>query len=263
MEELWQKLQPEVVLYSGRIAGAVLILLLGWLVLHFLVGPLRKLLGRSRLDPSVASFLANSARTIILVAVILALLQQLGVQTTSLLTLLGAASLAIGLALQNLLSNFFSGLSLLSFRMVRVGDLIEVGEVRGRVADMLPFFVVVDTLDNQRITVPNTLLTSSPVRNNTYLPARRVNWTLPVPAAADLAALKEALRARLLADARVLKEPAPLLYVQEWGLDKHVLAVAAWVPTPDYLPVQQQLLEELGRAAGAFRATPAGTPPGG
>jgi hypothetical protein len=57
--------------------------------------------------------------------------------------------------------------------------------------------------------------------------------------------------------------PAPLLYVQEWGLDKHVLAVAAWVPTPDYLPVQQQLLEELGRAAGAFRATPTGNPPGG
>jgi small conductance mechanosensitive channel len=251
MEELWQKFQPQVVLYSGHVAGAALILVLGWLVLRFLVGPLRELLGRSRLDPSVASFLANSARTIILVVVTLALLQQLGVQTTSLLTLLGAAGLAIGLALQNLLSNFFSGLSLLSFRMVRVGDLIEVGEVRGRVADMLPFFVVVDTLDNQRITVPNTLLTSGPVRNNTLLPARRVAWTLPVPAAADLAALKEALRARLLADPRVLKEPAPLLYVQEWGLDKHVLAVAAWVATPDYLAVQQQLLEELGRAAGA------------
>jgi small conductance mechanosensitive channel len=253
MDELWQKAQQTAVLYSGRVAGAVIILLLGWLVLRYLVGPLRRLLGRSRLDPSVASFLANSARTILLVAVTLALLQQLGVETTSLLTLLGAASLAIGLALQNLLSNFFSGLSLLSFRMVRVGDLIEVGEVRGRVADMLPFYVVVDTLDNQRITVPNTLLTSGPVRNNTFLPARRVNWALPVPAAADLAALKEALWARLLADPRVLKEPAPLLYVQEWGLDKHVLAVAAWAATPDYLPVQQQLLEELGQAADAFR----------
>ena len=253
MEELWQKIQPQVLQYSGRIAGAVLILVLGWLVLRFLVGPLRKLLGRSRLDPSVASFLANSARTIVLVAVILALLQQLGVETTSLLTLLGAASLAVALSLQSSLANFASGLMVLSFRMVRVGDLIEVGEVRGRVADLLPFYVVIDTLDNQRITVPNTLLTSGAVRNNTVLPARRVSWTLPVPAAADLAALKEALRARLLADPRVLKEPAPLLYVQEWGLDKHVLAVAAWVATPDYLPVQQQLLEELGTAAGAFR----------
>jgi small conductance mechanosensitive channel len=251
MEELWQKLQPQAVHYAGRIVGAVLILLLGWLVLRFLVGPLRKLLGRSRLDPSVASFLANSARTIILVVVILALLQQLGVETTSLLTLLGAAGLAVALSLQNSLANFASGLLVLSFRMVRVGDLIEVGEVRGRVADMLPFFAVVDTLDNQRITVPNTLLTSGPVRNNTLLPARRVGWTLPVPAAVDLAGLKEALRARLLADPRVLKEPAPLLYVQEWGLDKHVLAVAAWVATPDYLAVQQQLLEELGRAAAA------------
>jgi len=120
MDELWQKLQPQAVHYAGHIVGAALILILGWLVLRFLVGPLRRLLGRSRLDPSVASFLANSARTIILVVVILALLQQLGVQTTSLLTLLGAAGLAIGLALQNLLSNFCSGLSLLSFRTRRV-----------------------------------------------------------------------------------------------------------------------------------------------
>jgi small conductance mechanosensitive channel len=252
MEELWQKLQPQAVHYAGRILGAVLILILGWLVLRFLVGPLRKLLGRSRLDPSVASFLANSARTILLVVVILALLQELGVETTSLLTLLGAAGLAVALSLQNSLANFASGLLVLSFRMVRVGDLIEVGDVRGRVADLLPFYVVVDTLDNQRITVPNTLLTSGAVRNNTILPARRVGWALPVPAAADLAGLKEALRARLLADPRVLKEPAPLLYVQEWGLDKHVLAVAAWAATADYLAVQQQLLEELGRAASAF-----------
>jgi small conductance mechanosensitive channel len=251
MDELWQKLQPQAVLYSGRIAGVAIILVLGWLVLRYLVGPLRKLLGRSRLDPSVVSFLTNSVRTVLLVVLALALLQQLGIATASLLTLLGTAGLAVGLALRSLLSNFFSGLWLLSVRTVRVGDLIEVGDVRGRVADMLPFHVVVDTLDNQRITVPNTLLTNGPVRNNTILPARRVNWALPVAAAADLAERKEALRARLLADPRVLKEPAPLLYVQEWGLDKHVLAVAAWVATPDYLPVQQQLLEELGRAAGA------------
>lgn len=251
MDELWQKLQPQAVLYSGRIAGVAIILVLGWLVLRYLVGPLRKLLGRSRLDPSVVSFLTNSVRTVLLVVLALALLQQLGIATASLLTLLGTAGLAVGLALQSLLSNFFSGLWLLSMRTVRVGDLIEVGDVRGRVADMLPFYVVVDTLDNQRITVPNTLLTNGPVRNNTILPARRVNWALPVAAAADLAERKEALRARLLADPRVLKEPAPLLYVQEWGLDKHVLAIAAWVATPDYLPVQQQLLEELGRAAGA------------
>jgi small conductance mechanosensitive channel len=259
MDELWQKAQQAMVLYSGRLAGAVLILVLGWLVLRYLLGPLRRLLGRSHLDPSMASFLANSARTIILVVVILAVLQELGVATTSLLTLLGAAGLAVALSLQSSLANFASGLMVLSFRMVRVGDLIEVGEVRGRVADLLPFYVVIDTLDNQRITVPNTLLTSGPVRNNTFLPARRVTWTLPVPAAADLAALKEALRARLLADPRVLPEPAPLLYVQEWGLDKHVLAVAAWAATPDYLPVQQQLLEELGRAADAFR--PPAAPP--
>ena len=253
MGDWWQSIPKEVREYSGRLVGAVLILLLGWIAMRLVVGPLRRLLGRSRLDPSVGSFLINSVRTAILVVVLLAVLQQFGMETTSLLTLLGTVGLAVALSLQGSLANFASGLMVLSFRMVRVGDLIEVGEVRGRVADLLPFYVVIDTLDNQRITVPNTLLTSGAVRNNTVLPARRANWTLPVPAAADLGALKEALRARLLADPRVLKEPAPLLYVQEWGLDKHVLAVAAWAATPDYLPVQQQLLEELGQAADAFR----------
>jgi small conductance mechanosensitive channel len=248
MPEWWQQLPSWVQDYAHRALVAALILLGGWVLVRLVVGPLSRLLGRSRFDPSAASFLVNSVRTAILVVVLLTVLQQVGVETTSLLALLGTVGLAVALSLQGSLANFASGLLLLSFRMVRVGDAIEVGDVRGRVSEMLPFHVVLETPDNQRITVPNSLLTAGPVRNNTYLSTRRVQWTLPVAAGAGLDAAKAALRDRLLAEPRVLKTPAPQLYVQEWAADRRVLAVTAWTATADYQAVQQDLLEELGKS---------------
>ncbi len=242
----WQLTGETVVQYAGRALGAVLILAIGWAVVHLLAGPLRRWLERSRFDPSVASFLVNSVRSALVVVVLLAILQQLGVQTASLLTLVGAAGLAVALSLQGSLANFASGLLLLSFRMLHVGDLIEMGDVRGRVTELLPFHVVLVTADNQRITVPNALLTNSAVRNNSALPIRRVQWTLPLTPGDDLTAVKNALRTRLQADARIMTDPAPQLAIQEWAIDKRVLAVSAWTATADFLAVQQELLEALG-----------------
>ena len=249
----WEHIPSWLPDYAWKLTGAALILLLGWIANRLLIGPLQRLLARSRFDISLASFLVNSARTVLLLFVLLAVLQQFGLETTSLLTLLGTAGLAVALSLQGSLANFASGLIVLAFRTVRVGDLIEVGDVRGRVSEMLPFHIVVETLDNQRITVPNTLLTNSPVRNNTYLPARRVQWTLPIGADKDLHAVKAALLSRLLADERIYKEPPPKIYIQEWGPDKRTLAVTAWMATADYLTVQQELLEELGKSIESIR----------
>jgi small conductance mechanosensitive channel len=232
--------------YAWRVLGCAVILAVGWVALRFLVGPLRRLMERGRLDPSVAAFLVNSLRSILLVAVILAMLQQLGVHTASLLTLLGTIGLAVALSLQGSLANFASGLLVLSFRMVRVGDLVEVGDVRGRVTDLLPFHVVLVTLDNQRVTIPNTVLTNGPVRNHSSLPTRRVQWALPLAPADDLSRVKETLRARLQADPRILAAPAPQIFVQDWSADKRTLAVLAWTRTEDSTAVQQELLEELG-----------------
>jgi small conductance mechanosensitive channel len=249
----WEHVHAWVREYAGRCAGALLILLLGWIATRLLVGPLRQLLGRSRLDMTVASFLVNSTRTAILLAVLLAVFGQLGLETTSLLTLLGTAGLAVALSIQGSLANFASGLMVLAFRTVRIGDSIEVGDVRGRVSEMLPFHIVVETLDNQRITVPNTLLTSGPVRNNTYLPARRAQWTLLIGPSDDLDAVKATLRNRLQANTRIHKEPPPQIYVQDWTADKRTLAVTAWTATADYLTVQQELLEELGKNVESLR----------
>ncbi len=248
MDELWTTLRVHSLELAERIAAAAVLLLLGWLAGRVLVGPLRRLLSRSRVDPSVASFLVSTARSALLLVILVAVLQQLGVQTASLITLLGAAGLAIALSLQGSLANFAAGLLLLSFRIVRVGDQVEVGDVRGRVSDMLPFHVVIDTTDNQRITVPNTVLTTNPVRNNSRLPTRRAQWTLTIGPSRDIDAVKQAMDERLRAEPRVRAEPPPRIVVRDWAEDKRTLTVTAWVATEDYEAVQAGMLEELAKS---------------
>jgi small conductance mechanosensitive channel len=229
------------------------LVVIGALALRYLAVLLRQFLERGHVDPSAASFLVNTARVIILVVVLLAVLQQFGVPTASLLAVLGAAGLAIALSLQSSLANFAAGLLVLAFRIVRVGDLVEVGEFRGRVEELLPFHVVLVSADNQRITVPNTLLTNGGVRNHSTLPVRRVQWSLPLTAREDLAAVKHTLRSRLQAEPRILPDPPPQLYVQEWSEDKRLLIVQAWTATANYADVQQELLETLGASLESLR----------
>jgi small conductance mechanosensitive channel len=256
MDGLWLMFQDWAKAYGGHVAAAAVTLALGVFALRYLIAPFRRLLERSRMAPSGASFLANTARGLLLLVIIIGVLQQLGVETASLLTILATAGLAVALSLQNTLANFTAGLLLLAFRMVRVGDVIDVGGFRGRVADLFPFHVVLITEDNQSVTVPNTLLTSGGVRNLTALAHRRAQWSLSVGAGTDLAAAKEALLARLRAESRILAEPAPRVFVQEWGDDRRVLAVQAWTAAADQAAVQEELLEPLGRALKALRPEP-------
>jgi small conductance mechanosensitive channel len=253
MDELWQKLQELLLEYSGRILAAALVLGFGWLVLRLFVAALRRFLTRSRIDPTFFSFLINSARALILTVLILVALQQLGVQITSVLALLGAFGVAIALALQTTLANFACGLLLLAFRMVHIDDWIEVGGIRGRITEMMPLHVVLVTADNQRVTVPNSVLTNGPMCNHSSLPLRRAQWTIPLAAEDNLAGAKEAIKALLVADARILKDHAPQVFVQDWLADQRTLVVQVWTATGDHHAVQQELLERLGEAVESLR----------
>jgi small conductance mechanosensitive channel len=256
MDGFWEELGKWLAARAGGLAAAAAILLVGFFALRYLLTPLRRLLERGHVNPSSASFVANTARGLLLVVIIIGVLQQLGVETASLLTVLATAGLAVALSLQNTLANFTSGLLVLAFRMVRVGDLIDVGGLRGRVADLFPFHVVLITEDNQAVTVPNTLLTTGGVRNFTARGQRRAQWSLPVRAGIDLDAARAALLERLRGDPRVLAEPAPRAFVQEWGDDRRVLAVQAWASAADQPAVQDELLEALGRTVEALRPQP-------
>ncbi len=256
MDGLWVELGNWLKANAGHLAGAAAFLVVGVFALRYLIAPFRRLLERGRMEPSGASFLANTARGLLIAVIIIGVLQQLGVETASLLTVLATAGLAIALSLQNTLANFTAGLLVLAFRLARVGDVIDVGGLRGRVSDLYPFHVVLVTDDNQVVTVPNTLLTTGGVRNFSALPRRRAQWSLPLPAGADLAAAKAALLERLRAEPRVLAEPAPRAFVQEWAADRLVLAVQAWTAAADNAAAQEELLEALGQTAESLRPPP-------
>ncbi len=248
MDKFWEGLPERLIPWIGSAVAAVLILLVGLLVLRYLIPALRRLLECSRMEPSLVSFLANSIRGVLLAVIVIGILQRLGVPTGSLLTVLATAGLAVALSLQSTLSNFTAGLVLLSFRMLRVGDVIETGTMRGRVAEIYPFHVVLVAEDNQVVQVPNSLLTNNAFRNQTSLPTRRVQWSLPLGSAADLGVARESLRSRLLADARIHREPPPRVFVQEWNDDRRILAVQAWTSAREAQTVQEDLLEVLGQA---------------
>src|SRR5262245_37397705 len=256
MEEPWHEYHALIMGYAGRVLGALALVAVGWLAHRFLLRPLRRVLERGRMGPVVSSYIAGLAQAGLVIVVILAILHQFGVQTVSLITLLGAAGLALALSLQGLLSNFTSGLLLFSYRMFRVGDLIEVGDLRGRVSEMLPFHVVLTTGDNQKIIVPNAMLTGGAVRNNSALPQRRVQWMLAIKPQDDLTVAREALRACLLARAGVLADPPPHIYVQEWTEDKRVLAITAWTSPENVETLRNEALEDLGRCLDDVRRRP-------
>src|SRR5262245_59176521 len=192
MEELWRRLEQNAEVYVGRLIGAIIILIVGILAVRYLLAPLRRILERGRMESSAASFVTNTARAVLIIAIGIAMLQQLGMQTASLVTVLAAGGLAVALSLQNTLPNFAAGLLLLFFRMVRVGDLIEAGGMRGRVTEILPFHVVLLGDDNEVLTLPNSVLTGTGFRNLSAQPARRAQWTLPLRPGDDLGAAKAA-----------------------------------------------------------------------
>src|SRR3954454_4587616 len=161
MDRFWQEVQQYGSMYAGRVLDATVIVAFGLFALRYLFAPFRRLLERGKVDPATVSFLANSLRALLLVVIVIGVLQQFGVETTSLLTVLAASGLAVALSLQNALSNFTAGLILLSFRLLRVGDIVESGTFRGRVTEILPFHVILLTDDQQVVAVPNSALTGN------------------------------------------------------------------------------------------------------
>lgn len=185
-------------------------------------------------DVTLQSFGASMARNIVLVVGLVAMLQQLGVRTTSIIAVLGAASLAIGLALQGALSNVAAGVMILLFRPYRVGDLIESGGRLGRVEALDLFVTELVTLDNLKIVIPNSKVFGDVIVNHTFHDRRRADAVFRVPLAADAPQILERLRRRLAADPRVLKDPPPLVEVTGMAEAWVEIAVRSWVAQSDY-----------------------------
>ena len=237
-----QNLMP----YAFNLLTAVLIFIIGKWVVGRLAGLLETTLKR-KLDPTVASFLARLAHIAMLGFVVIAAIDRLGVQTTSLIAILGAAGLAVGLALKDSLGNFAAGVMILMFRPFKIGDYVEAAGTAGTIKEIRIFATLMTSPDNKVIMVPNGSIMSGNIVNYSTMATRRVDLKFGVSYSADLSQVKATILAVLEADERILKDPAPNIAVAELADSSVNLIVRPWVNTADYWGVYWGTIEAVKR----------------
>jgi len=235
-------------IWGIRIGSALLILLLGMWLARQVGKVIERALGRAKVDPMLGAFTRNIIYLGGVIVVGVAALAQLNVPIASLLAVLGAAGLAIGLALKDSLSNFASGFMLILLRPFRSGDFVEIAGLEGRIDQVSVFQTQMQTIDNRMIVLPNSQITSAPIINFTALPQRRVDLAVGVGYNDNIAHAREVLLAVAKASPRVLVEPVADVLVTGLGESSVNLVLRAWVSTPDVLEAKSELLEGMHAA---------------
>jgi small conductance mechanosensitive channel len=231
--------------YSVKLLAAILIFIVGRWISKRLSKLLGRLLEKNNVDVTLIRFAENLIYYALIVVVIIAAIGQLGINTTSFLTIVGAAGLAIGLALKDSLSNFAAGVMLILFRPFRVGDYVGAGGVNGTVKGITMFNTVLHTPDNQVIIVPNGMITSNVITNVTANDTRRVDLVIGISYDDEITKAKEILTGIINADKRVLPNPAPQIAVSELADSSVNLVVRPWVKSEDYWSVYFDLTEKI------------------
>jgi small conductance mechanosensitive channel len=223
-----------VIPWGIKIVLALAIFYIGRMVVSSVVSVVSKLMRGRGTDEILVSFLTSILRWVLLLFVIIAALSQLGINTTSLVALLGAAGLAIGLSLQSSLSNFASGVMLIIFRPFTKGDFVEAGGAMGVVDKISIFTTTMTSPDNKEIIVPNGAILGNNITNFSARPTRRVDMVFGISYDDDIRKAKQLLEEIIAADERVLAEPAPVIALGELGDSSVNFLVRPWAKSEDY-----------------------------
>lgn len=245
--------------FALRAGGGIAVLIAGLIGCRIARRAARGLLQAASLDKSLVELLASSVYYLLVAVLAIAVFGVMGVETASLITILGASSLAIGLALQGSLSNFASGVMLMIFRPFKAGDFIETGDIEGRVVEIGAFSTIMDTLDKRRVVIPNAYIAEKPIENWSANPERRLDLAIEISIASDLGAVRCALLEMLAAEARVLRQPEPLIGVDDFGDTSMRLVVRPWCAPDDWWALRYELPERMKEAverAGGAMPTP-------
>jgi len=234
-----------VVPWMLRIGVALIIFFIGQLIAKMISGVIAKLLSHTKLDKILVDFLSSVVRALLLVVVIVAALDKLGVNTNSLIAMLGAAGLAIGLALQSSLQNFAAGFMLLIFRPFKAGDFVETAGTSGVIESIGIFSTKLYTGDNKEVIIPNGAIYSSNIINYSSRKTRRIDMIFSVSYGDDLRLAKDIILQVIKADKRVLKEPEPVIAVGELAASSVNFVVRPWVKAEDYWSVKFDLNEKI------------------
>lgn len=231
--------------FITNVVIAAVILFGGLWLAKMLRGLVKDLLEKRGVDPMLASFSSSIAHILLVAFVIIASLGQLGIHTTSLVAIIGAAGLAIGLAMQSSLSNFASGVMIIAFRPFRVGDFVEAGGTSGIVEGIQIFHTQFRTGDNKTVIVPNASITGGSIINYSTKDTRRIDMVFGISYDDDIKMAKEILTDLVTGDERVLDDPAPMIAVSELGDNSVNFVVRPWVNSDDYLAVKFDLTEAV------------------
>lgn len=245
MTELTQTLSDLLLTYGLRVIGAIVIFVIGRWVTGLVTRFVQRLLERAGVDKTLVIFVKNLTYYVLLAFVVLAALGNLGVQTTSLVAILGASALAVGLALQGSLANFAAGVIIILFRPFKVGDRIEAGGVEGFVEDIQIFNTILRTPDNKTVIIPNANITSDNIINYSTKGILRIDMVFGIGYDDDLLQAKRILQDILAADEGVLNDPAPTVAVMELADSSVNFAVRPFVKSADYWSVYFRVTEQV------------------
>jgi len=234
MEDWAQRGMELLSTFGVKLITALVILIIGRWVVGIVSGSIRRLMTKREADPALISFLGSLVRIMLMAFVVIAALGQLGIQTTSLVAILGAAGLAIGLALQGSLSNFAAGVLMLIFKPFKVGDYVEAGGEAGVVEEIKIFTTQMKSPDNKTIIIPNAQITSGSITNYSAKDTRRVDMVFGIGYDDDIKKAKQVIMDILTKDVRVLKDPAPMIALSELADSSVNFVVRPWVKTADY-----------------------------
>jgi small conductance mechanosensitive channel len=231
--------------YGLKIVAAILIFIIGKWVVKKLTAISKSMMEKANVDQTLIEFAESIVYFVLLLMVILASLNALGVNTTSFIAIFGAAGLAIGLALQGSLANVGAAVLIIVFRPFKVGDFVEAGGATGTVEDVNLFSTIIAPLDNRTIIVPNSAIVAGNITNFSMKEQRRVDHVFGIGYGDDLKLAKEILMEMMMNDDRVLQEPAPFVAVSELGDSSVNLTTRAWVNTADYWDVYFEQIEHV------------------
>ena len=231
---LLEKIQVMGVEYGTKILGALIVLIIGFWVAKMIKKGITKLMEKRGVDATLISFVASLLYTVMKIFVIVAALEKLNIRTTSFIAILGAAGLAIGLALQGSLANFAAGVLMIIFKPIKVGDFVEAGGAVGSVEEIGIFTTLLKSPDNKKIIIPNAGVTGGNITNFNVNGTRRVDLVAGIGYSDDIDKAKKVLEEIIAADSRILKDPAPQIAMSEMADSSVNFVVRPWVKPDDY-----------------------------
>ncbi|HEJ2458153.1 TPA: small-conductance mechanosensitive channel MscS [Vibrio cholerae] len=237
--------------YGVNVISAILILFIGNLVVKGVAGSVANVLKKKEMDKAVVDFIHGLVRYTLFIIVLIAALSRIGVQTASVVAVIGAAGLAVGLALQGSLSNFAAGVLIVAFRPFKSGDYVEIGGVAGSVDSIQIFQTVLKSPDNKMVVVPNSAVIGGAITNYSRHETRRVDMVIGVSYKSDLQKTKRVLRETLEKDPRILKDPDMTIGVLTLADSSINFVVRPWCKTSDYWTVYFDSMQAIKEALDA------------